>query len=121
MEGRERAVTMAAPTPSPPPEFPREKPRGSREQRQPSVGLRLCKEMWAIEREEREGLEERQLCQQQGRCSGMDLTRGVWKKKIQIYQIYANFYSSKTSVTSYDFAYEYEYLFVDFDREMDSN
>lgn len=37
--------------------------------------------MWAIEREEREGLEERQLCQQQGRCSGMDLTRGVWKKK----------------------------------------
>lgn len=108
MEGRERAVTMAAPTPSPPPEFPREKPRGSREQRQPSVGLRLCKEMWAIEREEREGLEERQLCQQQGRCSGMDLTRGVWKKKIQIYQIYANFYSSKTSVTSYDFGYEYE-------------
>lgn len=45
------------------------------------------------------------------------------KKKIQIYQIYANFYSSKTSVTSYDFGYEYEYeyLFVDFDREMDSN
>lgn len=84
MEGRERAVTMAAPTPSPPPEFPREKPRGSREQRQPSVGLRLCKEMWAIEREEREGLEERQLCQQQGRCSGMDLTRGVWKKNSDI-------------------------------------
>lgn len=33
------------------------------------MGLRLCKEMWAIEREEREGLEERQLCQQQGRAS----------------------------------------------------
>lgn len=43
------------------------------------------------------------------------------KKKIQIYQIYANFYSSKTSVASYDFAYEYEYLFRDSDREMDSN
>lgn len=40
-------------TPSQP--FLREKPRGSREQPRPSVGPRLCKEMWAIEREEREG------------------------------------------------------------------
>lgn len=67
MEGRERTVTMSPATPSPPSEFLREKRRGSREQ--PSMGLRLCKEMWAIEREEREGLEERQLCQQQGRAS----------------------------------------------------
>lgn len=43
---------MAPPTPSPPSELLREKPRGSREQPQPSV--RLCKEMWAIEREGRE-------------------------------------------------------------------
>lgn len=43
---------MAPPTLSPPSELLREKPRGSREQPQPSV--RLCKEMWAIEREGRE-------------------------------------------------------------------
>lgn len=94
---------MAPPTPSPPSELLREKPRGSREQPQPSVGCAIVqRNVGHWEGREREGLEERRLCQQDERCSGMDLTSGVFEKKkeIQIYQIY--FYSSKTSVALQD-------------------